>query len=97
MSGKFRGQRSLASYSPRGCKESDTTERLTHTRTQGKERESYDRQREEQEERHRSMKVKAYQGNRYWFGEADAWNIREDRWEKNLEKMGWNWSVTVWV
>ena len=25
------GQRSLASYSPWGCKESDTTERLTHT------------------------------------------------------------------
>ena len=23
--------------------------------------------------------------------------LREDRWEKNLEKMGWNWSVTVWV
>ena len=24
--GEFRGQRSLAGYSPRGCKESDTTE-----------------------------------------------------------------------
>ena len=28
------GQRSLASYSPWGCKESDTTERLTHTQSQ---------------------------------------------------------------
>ena len=27
--GKFHGQRSLAGYSPWGCKESDTTERLT--------------------------------------------------------------------
>ena len=33
MSGKFCGQRSLASYSPQGLKESDTTERLTHTHT----------------------------------------------------------------
>ena len=31
--GKFHGQRSLAGYSPRGCKESDTTERLTFTFT----------------------------------------------------------------
>ena len=30
MPGKFHGQRSLACYSPRGGKESDTTE-LTHT------------------------------------------------------------------
>ena len=28
LSGKFRGQRSLVGYSPRGLKESDTTERL---------------------------------------------------------------------
>ena len=27
------GQRNLVSYSPWGCKESDTTERLTHTHT----------------------------------------------------------------
>ena len=27
--GEFRGQRSLAGYSPWGCKELDTTERLT--------------------------------------------------------------------
>jgi hypothetical protein len=31
LPGEFRGQRSLAGYSTRGCKESDTTERLTHT------------------------------------------------------------------
>ena len=32
VSGKFHGQRSLVGYSPSGCKESDTTERLsTHT------------------------------------------------------------------
>ena len=31
LSGKFCGQRSLVSYSPQGLKESDTTERLTHT------------------------------------------------------------------
>ena len=31
---EFHGQRSLVSYSSRGCKESDTTERLTHTHTQ---------------------------------------------------------------
>ena len=30
---EFHGQRSLAGYSTRGCKESDTTERLTHTHT----------------------------------------------------------------
>ena len=28
---KSHGQRSLAGYSPKGCKESDTTERLKHT------------------------------------------------------------------
>ena len=32
--GKFHGQRSLVSYSPWGCKESNTTEQLTHTHTQ---------------------------------------------------------------
>ena len=31
LPGEFHGQRSLAGYSPWGCKESDTTERLTHT------------------------------------------------------------------
>ena len=32
--GKFQGQRSLVGYSPWGCKESDTTERLsTHAHT----------------------------------------------------------------
>ena len=31
LPGEFHGQRSLASYSPWGCKESDMTERLTHT------------------------------------------------------------------
>ena len=30
LSGKSHGQRSLAGYSPWGCKESDTTEQLTH-------------------------------------------------------------------
>ena len=30
--GEFHGQRSLEGYSPLGCKESDKTERLTHTR-----------------------------------------------------------------
>ena len=30
LPGEFKGQRSLAGYSPRGRKESDTTERLTH-------------------------------------------------------------------
>ena len=29
LAGKFHGQRSLAAYSPRGCKESDTVERLS--------------------------------------------------------------------
>jgi len=29
LAGEFQGQRSLAGYSPRGCKESDTTEQLT--------------------------------------------------------------------
>ena len=38
LHGKFHGQRSLAGYSPKGCKESDMTERLstyiyTHTHT----------------------------------------------------------------
>ena len=31
--GEFNGQRSLVGYSPWGCKESDTTEQLTHTHT----------------------------------------------------------------
>ena len=31
--GESHGQRSLAGYSPWGCKESDTTEQLTHTHT----------------------------------------------------------------
>ena len=31
LPGESHGQRSLAGYSPRGCKESDTTEQLTHT------------------------------------------------------------------
>ena len=31
LPGEFRGQRKLAGYSPWGCKELDTTERLTHT------------------------------------------------------------------
>ena len=31
LPGKFHGQRSLAGYSPWGCKESDTTEHSTHT------------------------------------------------------------------
>ena len=33
LPGKSHGQRSLVSYSPWGCKELDTTERLTHTYT----------------------------------------------------------------
>ena len=33
LPGKPQGQRSLVGYSPRGCKESDATERLTHTHT----------------------------------------------------------------
>ena len=32
LPGESHGQRSLVSYSPWGCKELDTTERLTHTR-----------------------------------------------------------------
>ena len=31
LPGEFHGQRSLAGYSPWGCKESDTTEQLTYT------------------------------------------------------------------
>ena len=31
LPGEFHGQRSLVGYSPRGCKESDTTKRLTLT------------------------------------------------------------------
>ena len=31
LPGEFHGQRSLAGYSPWGCKESDPTEHLTHT------------------------------------------------------------------
>ena len=31
--GELHGQRSLVGYSPRGCKELDTTEQLTHTHT----------------------------------------------------------------
>ena len=30
--GKFHRQRTLAGYSPWGCKESDTTEQLTHSK-----------------------------------------------------------------
>ena len=33
LSGEFHGQRSLASYSPWGHKESDTTKQLTHSHT----------------------------------------------------------------
>ena len=33
LRGELHGQRSLAGYSPWGCKESDTTEHLTHTHT----------------------------------------------------------------
>ena len=33
LPGEVQGQRSLVSYSPWGGKESDTTERLTHTHT----------------------------------------------------------------
>ena len=33
LPGEFHGQRSLAGYTPWGCTESDTTERLTLTRT----------------------------------------------------------------
>ena len=35
LPGEFHGQRSLAGYSLRGGKESDTTEQLTHTHTMG--------------------------------------------------------------
>ena len=35
LPGESHGQRSLASYSPWGCKESDTTEQLTHTTETG--------------------------------------------------------------
>ena len=35
LSGEFHGQRSLASYSPWGFKESDTAERLIHTFSRG--------------------------------------------------------------
>ena len=31
LPGEFHEERSVAGYSPWGCKESDTTERLTHT------------------------------------------------------------------
>ena len=34
LSGEFHGQRSLASYSPWGCKELDVIERLTRIHTQ---------------------------------------------------------------
>ena len=34
LPGEFHGQRSLAGYSPWGCKELDLTERLTHTHVQ---------------------------------------------------------------
>ena len=33
LHGEFHGQRSLAGFSPGGCKESDMTEGLTHTHT----------------------------------------------------------------
>ena len=33
LSGESHGQRNPAGYSPQGCKESDTTERLTHVLT----------------------------------------------------------------
>ena len=34
LPGKSHGQRSLAGYSPKGCKELDTTEAIQHARTQ---------------------------------------------------------------
>ena len=34
LPGEFQGQRSLAGYGPWGCKELDTTERLTDTHTE---------------------------------------------------------------
>ena len=43
LPGEFHGQRSLAGYSPWGCKESDPTELLTHT----------ERERERQRDRER--------------------------------------------
>ena len=36
LPGKSHGQRSLAGYSTWGCKESDTNERLTHTKVKGR-------------------------------------------------------------
>ena len=33
LPGEFHGQRSLAGYSPWGCKESDSTEQITHIHT----------------------------------------------------------------
>ena len=36
LPGEFQGQRSLAGYSPRGHRESDTTEQLTHTHNRKK-------------------------------------------------------------
>ena len=36
LPGEFHGQRSLADYSPWGCKESDTTEQLIHRHTEQK-------------------------------------------------------------
>ena len=38
LPGEFHGQRDLAGYSPRGRRESDTTERLTHTNTHSEPR-----------------------------------------------------------
>ena len=38
LPGKSHGQRSFAGYSPWGCKQSDMTERLTTTTTDGKHR-----------------------------------------------------------
>ena len=35
LTGESHGQRSLAGYSPWGCKESDMTDQLIHTYTQG--------------------------------------------------------------
>ena len=36
LPGKSHGQRSIVGYSPRGCKESDTTEAIYHTNTRSK-------------------------------------------------------------
>ena len=41
LPGEFHGQRSLVSYSPQGCKESDTTEQLILTHTWMNERPTY--------------------------------------------------------